>query len=115
MPAFRAFLVIVVLVLGTYTASVGTTHGWNLLPVFFGQIAAMTWPGQFNLDFMGFLALSGLWLAWRHHFSPGGLVLGVIGFFGGMMVLAPYLLWASLEASGDPKVLLLGKRRTRTP
>ena len=111
MGAFRAYLAIVVACLGTYTMVVGLNHGWNLLPVFFGDMAAMTWPGQFNFDFMSFLSLSGLWLAWRHHFSPGGLALGVLGFFGGMMVLAPYLFFASLKANGDVKVLLLGKAR----
>lgn len=111
MGAFRIYLAIVVACLGAYTIMVGLNHGWNLLPVFFGDMAAMTWPGQFNVDFMGFLSLSALWLAWRHRFSPGGLALGVLGFFGGMMVLAPYLLFASLQAKDDVKVLLLGKAR----
>lgn len=111
MGAFRIYLAIVVACLGAYTIMVGLNHGWNLLPVFFGDMAAMTWPGQFNVDFMGFLSLSALWLAWRHRFSPGGLALGVLGFFGGMMVLAPYLLFASLQAKDDAKVLLLGKAR----
>lgn len=39
---------------------VGASHAWNLFPVFFGDIAAMTWAGQFNADFTGFLLLSGL-------------------------------------------------------
>jgi len=111
MSAFRTYLAIVFACLGAYTMIVGLNHGWNLLPVFFGDMAAMTWPGQFNFDFMTFLALSGLWLAWRHQFSPGGLALGVLGFFGGMMVLAPYLFFASLRAGGDVKVLLLGESR----
>lgn len=109
MNAFRAYLVVVIAALGTYTVVVGLEHGWNLLPIFFRDIAAMTWPGQFNCDFMGFLSLSALWLAWRHRFSPGGLALGLAGFFGGMMVLAPYLLYASVRAHGDPKVMLLGE------
>ena len=71
----------------------------------------MTWPGQFNLDFMTFLSLSALWFAWRHQFSPAGVVLGVVGFFGGRTVLAPYLVIASLGANGDPQGMLLGKRR----
>jgi hypothetical protein len=111
MGVFRIYLAIVFACLGTYSMIVGLNHGWNLLPIFFGDIAAMTWPGQFNADFTTFLALSGLWLAWRHQFTPGGLVLGVLGFFGGMMVLAPYLFIASLEARGDVSVLLLGKAR----
>ena len=111
MTAFRIYLGFVVAALGAYTAIVGAQHGWNLLPIFFADIAAMTWAGQFNCDFMGLLSLSALWLAWRHQFSPGGLALGVLGFFGGMMVLAPYLLWASVRANGDVRELLLGPAR----
>ncbi len=111
MGAFRVYLTIIVACLGTYTMVVGLNHGWNLLPVFFADIAAMGWPGQFNFDFMSFLSLSGLWLAWRHQFSAGGPALGVLGFFGGMMVLAPYLFFASFKVNGDVKLLLLGKAR----
>lgn len=111
MNLFRIYLVIIILCLGVYTLRVGLGYGWDLLPIFFGDMLAMTWPGQFNADFMTFLLLSGLWLAWRHHFSTSGLVLGVLGVFGGMMLLAPYLLYASYEAKGDMRVLLLGKAR----
>lgn len=114
MTAFRIFLAMVIACLSTYTIVVGINHGWNLLPIFFSNITAMTWSGQFNLDFTTFLTLSGLWLAWRHHFSAGGLALGVLGFFGGMMVLAPYLLYASYKANGDVRVLLLGNMRAGT-
>lgn len=111
MKAFRAYLVIIILCLGTYTVIVGLNHRWRLLPIFFGDMAAMTWPGQFNSDFMTFLLLSGLWLAWRHQFSVSGICLGVLGVFGGMMTLAPYLLHASFHANGDVTILLLGKAR----
>ena len=114
MGSFRILLVIMFACIVGYTAIVGVNYGWNLLPIFFGDIAAMTWPGQFNFDFLCFLMLSGLWLAWRHHFSPGGLVLGLLGFFGGMMFLAPYLLIASFRADGDMKILFLGKDRARS-
>ncbi len=114
MGTFRIYLAVVFVCLGIYTAIVGFNHGWNLLPVFFGEIAGMTWQGQFNCDFSSFLALSGLWLAWRHQYSPGGLALGVLGFFGGMMVLAPYLFIAAVKANGDAKVLLLGDARARS-
>ena len=89
MKAFRFLLVIFIIGISTITGLVGVKHGWNLLPIFFGDIASLTWPGQFNADFLCFLILSGLWLAWRHHFSPGGLLLGCLGFFGGIMLLAP--------------------------
>ncbi len=111
MKAFRFLLVLMILGVAGYTIAVGINHGWNLLPVFFGDIAAVTWPGQFNIDFTCFLFLSGLWLAWRHHFSLGGVFLGVLGFFGGIMVLAPYLLIMSYRANGDIKELFHGKIR----
>lgn len=112
MRAFRFLLVIYIMGLLVITGMVGIKHGWNLLPIFFGDMASLTWPGQFNFDFMCFLILSGLWLAWRHHFSPGGLLLGLLGIFGGMMVLAPYLLLMSLKVNGDVKALLMGEERT---
>ncbi len=111
MNGFRAFLVIIFTLLLGYTIVVGVNHGWNLFPFFFGDLVNMTWAGQFNMDFTGFLALSALWLSWRHHFSSGGLALGVLGFFGGIIVLAPYLFIASFKANGDVKELLLGKVR----
>jgi hypothetical protein len=94
-----------------YTTIVVIQHGFGLLGVFFGDIAVMGWPGQFNVDFMSLLTLSALWLAWRHHFSPLGIVLGMLGFFGGGLFLSAYLFLASFSAGGDMKVLLLGKYR----
>ncbi|MBM4089613.1 MAG: hypothetical protein FJ276_09320 [Planctomycetes bacterium] len=111
MTLFRVYLVVVLACLTVYTLMVGLNHGWNLLPIFFSNIAEMTWSGQFNLDFMTFLGLSGIWVAWRHQLTGGAIALGVVAFFGGMVFLAPYLLWASAQARGDAKVLLLGKER----
>jgi hypothetical protein len=78
MTAFRALLIIMILVVLSYTGIVIATHGLGFIPVFFGDIKAMGWSGQFNLDFSGLLVLSGLWLAWRHQFSPAGLALGSV-------------------------------------
>jgi len=58
MTPFRAYLAVVLACLAGYTIVVGLEHGWNLLPVFFSNIAEMNWSGQFNLDFMTFLGLS---------------------------------------------------------
>ena len=108
MVVFRLFLAAMVVAVGTYTAGTITHHGWNLMPEFFNAIEQGAWPGQFNADFLGLLALSGLWLVWRHHFSPIGLALGMLGLFSGTPVLATYLLVASILAQGDMRVLLLG-------
>jgi hypothetical protein len=111
MTGFRIFLIVVLAVLGGYTLVVGSRHGWELLPIFFGDIAALSWNGQFNMDFMSFLLLSGLWVAWRHQFSPAGLALGLVAVFGGMLFLAIYLLVALAQVRGDAAALLLGARR----
>ena len=44
MLGFRILLVLMLLALTAYTGVVIANHGWNLLPVFFGDMAAMTWP-----------------------------------------------------------------------
>ena len=113
MTLFRVFLATCLIVILGYTSVTIANHGANLFPIFFGDMAKMAWPGQFNLDFMTLLGLSGTWVAWRHRFTPGAIALGIVAFFGGMMFLAPYLLWASAEAGGDPELMLLGRRRAR--
>ncbi|MDX2159491.1 MAG: hypothetical protein SFW09_23540 [Hyphomicrobiaceae bacterium] len=111
MTAFRAFLVLGWIVLATYTAAVVARHGMGFLPVFFGDMAKVAWAGQFNLDFMLLLALSAVWVAWRHAFSGAGLLLAVMAFFGGAGFLLPYLLVASIQCHGDTRTLLLGPSR----
>ncbi len=112
MNAFRSLLIVLWIVMLGVTAVVIVNHGINLFPVFFGDIADMTWRGQFNVDFSCFLVLSATWLMWRHEFSPIGIVVGVIGFFGGALFLTAYLLIASFAANGDMKEVLLGKGRS---
>ena len=112
MAAFRIFLAFIFIVISGYTAIVGANHGWNLFAVFFGDMALMGWPGQFNLDFMFMLALSALWVSWRHQFSGVGLLLGVLAFFGGASFLSIYLFIVTGQANGNTKELLLGKART---
>jgi hypothetical protein len=111
MTALRALLIVMWVIIVGYTAVVIANHGMGLLNVFFGDMAAMGWPGQFNLDFMSLLTLSALWVAWRHQFSSAGLVLGVLAFFGGSLFLTTYLLIVSGQAKGDMKAVLLGKAR----
>jgi hypothetical protein len=111
MTLFRILLTSIIVIVGVYTVDVIANHGWGLLPIFFGDIAKMEWPGQFNMDFSSFLILGSVWLMWRHHFSPLGLLFGLCIFAGGAPFLSTYLLVASFQAKGDMKALLLGKRR----
>lgn len=111
MLAFRMALFAIFVTTTIYTTIVILSHGLNLLPIFFGDMATVTWPGQFNLDFLGFLLLAGFWVAWRHSFSPAGLGLGLIAVIGGMLFMAPYLLIVSFRTRGDIDKLLLGERQ----
>jgi hypothetical protein len=106
--AFRIFIGLMWLSLTGYTAMVISRDGLNLLPVFFGAISDGHWQGQFNADFMTFLALSALWTAWRSGFSASGVVLGVVAFFLGGGFLLPFLVYLSFKHRGTPSNMLLG-------
>ena len=110
MTAFRALIMVLWLGLAGYTAVVVSRHGIGLLPIFFGDIARLGWPGQFNLDFLCFLILSALWTAWRRRFSATGLLLAVPAFFGGAGFLLPYLLILTFREKGDLVRVLIGDR-----
>jgi hypothetical protein len=111
MLAFRILMVVLFVAITGYTMVTIVNYGWNLVPIFFGDMAAMAWPGQFNFDFMCFLILSALWVSWRHHFSSLGLMLGAIASVGGMLFLSAYLFIVAGQANGNVRELLLGKVR----
>ena len=110
MSAFRALLIVIFVIIGVYTVPVVANHGINLFPFFFGDIAKMAWPGQFNLDFLGFLVLSAFWTAWRNQYSGSGLGLSVLAFFFGAPFLTAYLLYLSFATGGDVQRMLMGDR-----
>ncbi|MEO1305451.1 MAG: hypothetical protein AAFV37_10770 [Pseudomonadota bacterium] len=114
MTVLRLYAGIFLIVLLVYTGIVIANHGANLVPIFFGDMAKMAWPGQFNLDFMGFLVLSALWVGWRHEYSLTGWVLTPLALFGGMLFLCIYILIVSARGNGDLKALLIGEGRAAT-
>lgn len=110
MTTFRLLLIVILVSLSGYTAVVVANHGLNLLPVFFGDMAKMAWSGQFNFDFMCFLLLSATWVMWRNEFSPLGIVLGILAFFGGALFLSIYLLVLTFQDSKSIQRILIGDR-----
>jgi len=111
MTAFRAFLILVWVMVVGYTAIVISNHGVGLLGIFCGDMRTMGWPGQFNLDFIFMLTFSSIWVSWRHQFSTVGLVLGLLALFFGSVFLATYLFILSWRTQGDVYKTLLGGRR----
>ncbi len=106
MLLIRMVCIIIFASLSVYTAPILLAEP-NLFPAFFGAIAGGGWQGQFNLDFLFMLTLSGLYVGWRHRFTPTGLALGLLAFLGGAMFLSVWLFVQSFRAR-DVRSLLVG-------
>ena len=111
MPVLRVVAIFYFLAVATLTYTAVGQTGWNLVDVFVGDIVAMNWSGQFNVDFAAYLTLSAIWIGWRHKFSTAGIALMPLAQVGGVLFLTPYLLWAIADAKGDATTLLIGKDR----
>ncbi len=109
MKVFRILLIIMTIGIIAFTGIAAFNHGWTLIMVFIDNITSLNWSGQFNFDFMCYLIISALWIMWRHHFSLGGIILGLIASVAGIMFFAPYLLFAIFYSKGDIKTLFMGK------
>ena len=110
MKPFSLVLMVLWATLAIYTALVVQEYGLNLFPYFFGDVAAVNWPGQFNLDFMLMLVLSASWEAWRNRFSAVGFALSVFAFFGGAGFLLPYITYLTWKHDRDISAILLGSK-----
>ncbi|OSQ44670.1 hypothetical protein [Marivita geojedonensis] len=108
MTTFRTLLIGMTAGLAIFTIAAISTEGINLLPHFLSPILAMTWQGQFNLDFSAYLVLSGIWMAWRGGFTGRSIALGLCVPPLGMLFFAPYLVYLSRKTHGDPQKLLMG-------
>ena len=106
----RTLVILIFVGIVIYTFFAIQKDGINFFPIYFKDIALVGWSGQFNIDFGCYLLLSSLWIGWRHKFDTKGIILGLFGIVGGMLYFAPYLIWATTNAKGDIKRLLLGDR-----
>lgn len=111
MGALRILLLLLAVAILPYTFYTITQEGFTLFSVFFSDLQSFSWSGQFNLDFLTYLILSSLWVAWRHEFSGQGLLLALCASVLGMCFLAPYLLIISYRVKGNLIHLLLGSER----
>jgi hypothetical protein len=108
MTTFRYVLIAMTAIIVILTIAAIVNEGPNLLPHFIGPILALTWQGQFNVDFLTYLVLSGIWMAWRGGFTRASIALGVLAPPLGIFFFAPYLLYLIRKTEGDPRKLLLG-------
>ena len=111
MKLFQFLLILLSLIMSIYTFQVISQYGINIIPLFFGEIQALNWQGQFNFDFACFLLIAGLWIAWRKNFSAKGIFLGIITTILGILFFAPYILLETIRLKGNTVDLLLGEQR----
>ncbi len=107
---FPALVTIFSATVAVYTVVVIGREGLNLFAVFLGNMMAWNWSGQFNLDFLTYLLLSGLWVAWREGFSIRGWALGALASVLGIVFFGPLLLLWWWQANGRMDRVLLGTR-----
>lgn len=113
MKMLKLYLLLSTLAIYGVTVLVGFNVGWNWPAVFFGDLGAMNWRSQFNLDFLIHLVLLATWIQWREGSTPRGFVFGFLSIVMGGMFGFPYIAFAALKAQGDPKRFLLGERAER--
>lgn len=106
----KAILLTQTLALLAYTYFAFQNEGANLLQIFLQNIKSLNWNGQFNLDFLCYLMLSGLWIMWRNKFSTKSIALGLVATTLGTIVFAPYILFLMFQENGDIKKVLTGDR-----
>lgn len=108
MAFFRTALIAMLLLIIVLTIAAVAEGGLDLITPFIQPILALTWQGQFNFDFMCYLILSGIWMAWRGGFSRGSIALGLLAPPLGILFFAPYLVHQISKSEGDARRLLLG-------
>lgn len=108
MNMFRYVLIAMTVLIIVLTVAAIADGGFNLITPFFEPILALSWQGQFNFDFICYLILSGIWMAWRSGFTGSGIALGLLAPPLGILFFAPYLLYLISKTNGDPRRLLLG-------
>ncbi|TAG05651.1 MAG: hypothetical protein EAZ44_03145 [Cytophagia bacterium] len=107
---FKILLTVQTVALLAYTFIAYQREGADLFSVFISNIQSLTWSGQFNLDFLCYLTLSGLWIMWRNKFSGSSILFGIIAAILGIVVFAPFLLWLLYKENADLKRVFIGDR-----
>ncbi|NBL64080.1 hypothetical protein GV828_02565 [Flavobacterium sp. NST-5] len=98
------------IIVGVYTIFTMQKKGASLFQIFISNITALSWNGQFNLDFSCYLMLSGIWIMWRNKFSTSSIIFAPFAMVIGIIVFAPYLLFLLYKENGDLKKLIVGDR-----
>lgn len=108
--ALKILLIVQTVGLLIYTMVAFQNEGPDLLGVFLQNVVSWNWSGQFNLDFLCYLVLSGLWIMWRNKFVGKYILLGGAAMVLGIVLFAPYLIWLINKEKGNLKRVFVGDR-----
>ena len=106
----KILLIVQTIGLLIYTFFAFQTEGAALFSVFTNNVLSLNLSGQFNLDFLCYLTLSGLWIMWRNKFTTKSIILGLVAMVLGIIMFAPYILWLTSKENGNIKRVLIGDR-----
>ena len=108
MTQLRILITVLLLGLIGYALILVLDGRFDFITPVLSTIPALIWQGHINLDFLSYLVVAGIWIAWRSGFTPTGNFLGVLSVLSGMLFFAPYLLYLISQSNNDPRKLLLG-------
>jgi hypothetical protein len=106
---FILLLILQTLGIVVYSMFSFINEGPNLFAVFFDNLKSLNWNGQFNLDFMSYLTISGIWIMWREKFSLTSIITGISAMILGILFFAPYLIFLFYKENTSIKKVLIGK------
>lgn len=113
MTSLRTFLLAATLLIFALSIYAAVTIGINWPAIYFGDLLNLDWRSQFNTDLLICLCLFAIWVVWREGFSPKGFLFGCLILSWGSIFGCPYLLFATYQAKGDSKAILLGVHTDR--
>ena len=108
MNALKIMLAISTLGIYTLTVLAIVVHGWNWPAVAINDLLALNWRSQFDFDFIIHLLLLASWVVWREGARKRAYVFGFMSIIMGGMFSFPYIIYATYQAKGKPRALLLG-------
>lgn len=108
MTKLKALLIISGIGIYAFTVAAVINQGPNWPAVAINDLISLNWRSQFDFDFIVHLLLLATWVVWREGATAKAYLFGVLSVVMGGMFSFPYLVYAIIQAKGQPKALLLG-------
>ena len=105
---FRAFLILLWLVLVAVIVQMSVQHGTVGLELFVEDLVSETWRSVFMIDFVTQLLIISMWAAWRYRFSLKGIACGFLCLCGGGLFSLIYIALLTFVHRGNMQIVLLG-------